>query len=1211
MKFSGYAASMLPLGLTFSSVVGVEIEPRSNHLRALSPHARQPAGEERCTLEIADSTSPNGEGDSEQVWRCRFSDGAAYSVEGLDGGLDLGNSGDKELIIRGGGATKTKAGQGNNKNKPNTLNVANADVAVGPRGNGGANSNGNGSDGRRLWQMEGTSTTLVVRVIDESGDAPSFSSAELSDNIFGTHGDAHNLRSQFLACSGGKLDLPPAATGGNITDGVVEVTLNGINVTGLDRFTVEDYVTDALPTFVDNLAPYEHIMYIVPDSVSFGGAAAYAYVGGTISQYRSKYSYQLICLMHEIGHNLRMGHSGENGVTYADGTGYMGNQGWDDDTPRMCFNAAKSWWTGWYSSHHTTIDATAGGRDLNLVGIDDYLGGKIPTGANTVAKIGSNLYIIFNRQKGITDTVPEQPNKVTVIQQATEDYSQSWLLGGFDHTTGAFRSEGYSGGYDLVIEVCDVVYDEVGGDYARTLVYLDNGVDNLSCSTAAPTVTPVPTNNPSKSPTAAPTTTPAPTGQPSSPPTAAPVIPTSPPTRAPTTGPYEMPTGSGGCTLLGGAYLSVTGTEDITLTEFKVHTYNTGTVQIWERHVEGTPALEGPGGWNKIGEKLLSYGYPNNPIPVPVTPVSIGVGQTRQFYVGKSDGSVICGVAQAVNSDNIVTLNGLYGSKYSSPANPADMWSTTWANYNFGGSITYEIAGTSTSAPVAPVTPTPAPVPATSAPVAPTPAPVPATPAPVAPTPAPVPATPAPVAPTVPPTKSPTKAPSAAPTPSPTKVHSGAPSSAPVTPPPTAAPTPGVYELATPSANSFYGKQGYFFDIEAGATPLLLTNLKLYTGGYGGGRVKIFAFPGSFDDITDDSQWEMIADTGANWQSGYSGGPKTPDWNSNGEGMDFEPQVIPANSRLAIYVRSSYYFYATGHSNTPFATPFVTNEAPPLTLYHGRGSGSTLFTTSGQQDLYGSVIYQELGPTNAPTPSPSSSPSISPAPTISNMPTTEWAEETSIANPLCSSCYGSYGLMFHVYAIKDMQITGLGAYISTTSTQEVLVYMRNGNYRTGGGHNNFDGGWTEVMSISESGGYGKITDLPDFAEPIDVAAGTYVSFSVSLKKSSYMRTTYPSTRDAPQSPASNGDLLVFDGMMVSDYYGGNVATAGGLSSYTYTYNGAVRYQVKNAGNTAALPTEEMSPSDVTIDEDPGAGDPCFDELCDGDYEPPVIIEEGA
>lgn len=52
--------------------------------------------------------------------------------------------------------------------------------------------------------------------------------------------------------------------------------------------------------------------------------------------------------MHEIGHNLNLAHSNENGATYNDQTGMMGYSYGSSDTPVMCFNAAKHYQLGWY-----------------------------------------------------------------------------------------------------------------------------------------------------------------------------------------------------------------------------------------------------------------------------------------------------------------------------------------------------------------------------------------------------------------------------------------------------------------------------------------------------------------------------------------------------------------------------------------------------------------------------------------------------------------------------------------------------------------------------------------------------------------------------------------------------------------------------------------------------------------------------------------------
>jgi len=52
--------------------------------------------------------------------------------------------------------------------------------------------------------------------------------------------------------------------------------------------------------------------------------------------------------VHEIGHNLRLLHAGENQVgEYEDEVGLMGVS-YGEDTTNMCYNAAASWELGWY-----------------------------------------------------------------------------------------------------------------------------------------------------------------------------------------------------------------------------------------------------------------------------------------------------------------------------------------------------------------------------------------------------------------------------------------------------------------------------------------------------------------------------------------------------------------------------------------------------------------------------------------------------------------------------------------------------------------------------------------------------------------------------------------------------------------------------------------------------------------------------------------------
>jgi hypothetical protein len=102
----------------------------------------------------------------------------------------------------------------------------------------------------------GPLTVLVVRVI--AADASTTSSvSQLSDSVFGTHGDAVNLRSQFLACSNNQLDFQPyagtTATGQVITNGVAEVTISN-TVLGQSDSVIVNSVSTAFSVKVSALA---------------------------------------------------------------------------------------------------------------------------------------------------------------------------------------------------------------------------------------------------------------------------------------------------------------------------------------------------------------------------------------------------------------------------------------------------------------------------------------------------------------------------------------------------------------------------------------------------------------------------------------------------------------------------------------------------------------------------------------------------------------------------------------------------------------------------------------------------------------------------------------------------------------------------------------------------------------------------------------------
>merc|ERR1719266_1513904 len=300
-----------------------------------------------------------------------------------------------------------------------------------------------------------------------------------------------------MACSGGKLGYEPATGNSNIVNGVVEVTLSQ-NTQGVDRYTVEGWVDTAAAAVVGSLTQWTLAMYVLPGGVCFNGAAAYAYINAWKSVYLNTYASYPVVLVHEVGHNLGLAHSGKNGVTYGDKTCWMGNgvgQFWsNDDIPQMCFNAPKNWQLGWYADRQVTVNPTTAGRwESKLVGVDDYLNEQIPSGNEhhviVKVEIGStDIYLFYNRKEGRTQDVPQDFDKVVVYKQGS-GYSQSSNIAQLGLNEA--HTEPNVSGSNLIIQVCEIASGTP--EYASTMICLDNGTNDCTCSgTSSPTAAPVP-----------------------------------------------------------------------------------------------------------------------------------------------------------------------------------------------------------------------------------------------------------------------------------------------------------------------------------------------------------------------------------------------------------------------------------------------------------------------------------------------------------------------------------------------------------------------------------------------------------------------------------------------------------------------------------------------------------------------------------------------
>lgn len=131
--------------------------------------------------------------------------------------------------------------------------------------------------------------------------ATTASESTISGNVFGNSG--HNLKSQYAACSYGKLQFEKATDTANKigNDGVHTLSIS-MNVIGASDDTVRTAVVTAgdaeFGGSLQGVANY--VMLCLPPGTS-GGWIAYAYVNSWLSVYNDEWCGYLSGQMHEVG----------------------------------------------------------------------------------------------------------------------------------------------------------------------------------------------------------------------------------------------------------------------------------------------------------------------------------------------------------------------------------------------------------------------------------------------------------------------------------------------------------------------------------------------------------------------------------------------------------------------------------------------------------------------------------------------------------------------------------------------------------------------------------------------------------------------------------------------------------------------------------------------------------------------------------------------
>lgn len=170
----------------------------------------------------------------------------------------------------------------------------------------------------------------------------------------------------------------------------------------------------------------------------------------------------------------------------------MGYSYGTDESPRMCFNAAKSWQLGWYSDKALRITPTTNAQNRyfgQLASIVDYP----TTNKNVLIEINFSraswaYFLNYNAMKGMNSQTLEGRNKLMITRKyTTNESNNSDLLSGLSEGD-EFKDHNFNGvpGETLTVRFISV----------------SNGVANISILLSSPSIpTPLPTEAPTVRPT--------------------------------------------------------------------------------------------------------------------------------------------------------------------------------------------------------------------------------------------------------------------------------------------------------------------------------------------------------------------------------------------------------------------------------------------------------------------------------------------------------------------------------------------------------------------------------------------------------------------------------------------------------------------------------------------------------------------------------------
>ena len=219
------------------------------------------------------------------------------------------------------------------------------------------------------------------------------------------------------------------------------------------------------------LSPFISVAFCLPPGTVYPdvgtGWIAYAFNGEYRTYFNDLWCSYVSTQVHEVGHNMALDHSNEDGE-YGDGSSMMGYSYGYDDIPSMCFDGAKHWALGWYDDRKEEVDPSQGVWVGNVVAFVDY---ELVTGYDKILVKVGDYYIQYNRAKGANFGVQEKVDEVTITEtQDLRGFSES--ITGLSESSRFFIFQTWEGA-SAVVEFC-YAFTEQGADKVRVSIYLES-----------------------------------------------------------------------------------------------------------------------------------------------------------------------------------------------------------------------------------------------------------------------------------------------------------------------------------------------------------------------------------------------------------------------------------------------------------------------------------------------------------------------------------------------------------------------------------------------------------------------------------------------------------------------------------------------------------------------------------------------------------------